>query len=165
MSDGNHAFKVDGKNLSVNDAPILYQFSIDITPPVISILSRTPSYIDNTVSGSDGNKCYTFNVSTGAESGVKLYRKIDSGTWIENASGMSFSVCVSTGQHSVSVKGVNELGNESSPTIRTWTLLGNFYEQTIGGATVIRQRLDAGSTAFPYCLLRSFLKTLDVNVL
>lgn len=124
--------------------------SPDITPPTVTISSTVPTSIDNTVSGADGSRCYTFNVSTGVETAVTLYSKVDAQGWVQKPSGTAFSVCVSVGQHTFSVKGIDAALNESTPVSRTWTMLGKYYEQSVGGGTVIRHRVDTGSSASPY---------------
>lgn len=122
----------------------------DTTPPTVTISSTSPSPIDNKVSGSDGTRCYTFNVSTGIETNVTLYSKMDAENWVQKSTGTIFSVCVAVGPHTFSVKGVDASLNESTTVSQTWTTLGKYYEQTVGGDTVIRQRADAGSSPSPY---------------
>ncbi len=113
LSQGAHSFQVKARDAAGNDSAVTtYGWTIDSIPPAAPTIGSHPADPTNSTSAS-----FTFS----GESGASFLCELDGG---------GFSACtipkgysgLAEGAHSFQVKGVDAVGNESSPSSFNWTI-------------------------------------------
>jgi MYXO-CTERM domain-containing protein len=113
LGAGSHTFTVTATDAAGNvSAPASYTWSIDLTPPVVSITAYPASLTNQT----------TANLSFGSnKAGSTFTCMLDSGAAVACTSSMSFSG-LAAGSHAFTVIATDPVGNASSPVSATWTV-------------------------------------------
>jgi DNA-binding beta-propeller fold protein YncE len=113
LGNGSHTFHVRAVDPAGNvSSATSYSWVIDTTPPTISITSGPSGYAQSTNA--------TFGFSSG-DSSATFQCKLDGGSYAGCTSPTAFS-SLSAGQHTFYVFAVDNLGNQSSPAHRSWTV-------------------------------------------
>jgi DNA-binding beta-propeller fold protein YncE len=113
LASGTHVFHVKAIDPAGNvSSATSYSWVIDTTPPTISITSGPSGYAQSTNA--------TFGFSSG-DSSATFQCKLDGGSYAGCTSPTAFS-SLSAGQHTFYVFAVDNLGNQSSPAHRSWTV-------------------------------------------
>jgi tripartite motif-containing protein 71 len=113
LGNGSHTFHVRAVDPAGNvSQPVSYSWVIDTTPPTISITSGPSGYVQSTSANfafSSGDGTATFQC------------KLDGGSYASCASPVGFS-SLPPGQHTFYVYATDNLGNQSAPAHKTWTV-------------------------------------------
>ncbi len=113
LASGTHVFHVKAIDPAGNvSSAVSYSWVIDTTPPTISITSGPSGYVQST------NANFTFS---SADSTATFQCKLDGGSYAVCTSPTGYS-SLSPGQHTFYVFAIDDLGNQSSPAHRSWTV-------------------------------------------
>jgi streptogramin lyase len=113
LASGTHVFHVKAIDPAGNvSSPTSYSWVIDTTPPTISITSGPSGYVQST------NANFAFD---SGDPSATFQCKLDGGSYAVCASPTGYS-SLSPGQHTFYVFAVDNLGNQSSPAHRSWTV-------------------------------------------
>jgi sugar lactone lactonase YvrE len=113
LGSGTHVFHVKAIDPAGNmSVAASYSWVIDTTPPTISVTSGPSGYAQSTNA--------TFAFSSG-DASATFQCKLDGGSYAACTSPTGYS-SLSPGQHTFYVFAVDNLGNQSSPAHRSWTV-------------------------------------------
>jgi hypothetical protein len=113
LPSGSHTFHVKAKDPAGNlSSATSYSWVIDTTPPTISITSGPSGYVQST------NATFAFS---SADTSATFQCKLDGGSYASCTSPTGYSG-LSPGQHTFYVYAIDNLGNQSSPAHKSWTV-------------------------------------------
>jgi uncharacterized protein (TIGR03382 family) len=113
LGAGSHTFTVTAADAAGNvSAPASYTWSIDLTPPVVTITAYPASLTNQTTA----NLSFSSN-----KAGTTFTCMLDSGAAVACTSSMSYSG-LAVGSHAFTVIATDAAGNASSPVSATWTV-------------------------------------------
>jgi uncharacterized protein (TIGR03382 family) len=113
LGAGSHTFTVTATDAAGNvSAPASYTWSIDLTPPVVSITTYPASLTNQTTA----NLSFSSN-----KAGTTFTCTLDSGAAVPCTSSTSYSG-LTAGSHAFTVIATDAAGNASSPVSATWTV-------------------------------------------
>jgi len=116
LADGSHTFAVEAVDKAGNISTASYTWTLDTTPPTVSITSEPSNQTTRT------SASFTFS-GTDAVSGVAYYEyRIDGGVWTGNTTGAATFTGLSVGSHTFEVEAVDRAGNVSTAASYTWTI-------------------------------------------
>lgn len=115
LSEGAHSFEVRAidNNSSVSSSTSA-SWTIDLTPPILSVVSAPPGYNNST------SATLSFNASdVGGATVAGFHCRKDGGAWSVCSSPLNYS-SITEGSHSVQITAEDSVGNVSAPTSLSW---------------------------------------------
>ena len=118
LSSGNHTFAVESIDQAGNaSAPATFTWTVDTTPPSITINSMPPSLATGapavfTFTGSD-------NITPAAQ--LVFQYSLDGAAFVATTNPLSLSGLLS-GSHNIKIEAIDQAGNVSNPASFTWTV-------------------------------------------
>jgi hypothetical protein len=117
LGDGEHTVTVRATdNVSNTSTPASHTWTVDTTPPTVTIDSGPPDPSGSTEAS------ISFSGTDGSGSGIADYAcQLDGGTWEACSSPVSYTG-LGDGEHTVTVRATDNVSNTSTPASHTWTV-------------------------------------------
>jgi outer membrane protein assembly factor BamB len=112
LSAGTHTLTITATDLFGNVGTTTYSWQIDLTAPVLTVLSKPPAYTPSTTA--------TIKL-TASESLSSMSCQFDGGSWTTCTSPITYSG-LADGSHTFAATGTDPAGNVSAPVTVTWTV-------------------------------------------
>ena len=113
LTDGAHTLKIKSIDSAGNESPeTTVDWTVDTVAPDAPVLTANPDAVSN-----DATPTFAFNLEANASAECKL----DDGAWVACTSPVDYTGVID-GDHTFSVRQIDEAGNVSSATDYSWTL-------------------------------------------
>ena len=141
LAEGSHTFQVQALNASGTGPAASYTWTVDLTPPTVTIDTKPPNPAPGTSSS------FTFHSSeNGSTFQCSLALGADPDSFSACSSGKTYTN-LANGDYTFKVRATDSAGNQGSPASYGWTVDNSLVDTTPPETTIDSQPLDPSSSS------------------